>query len=166
MEIEPDLWVVTSLHGISFSNLEFLEDNNYGFYEAWSDRYGVNVSKITRDHFSCEDCIIKEIITTMYHEILHGVIFFAGELEEGSINIGEEKVVRGITGEVWNDFLNEVYRMPSIFMDEDNNQVLIECQIETILEEGLLKTESKINFGKQIVYVLEQQSLPSQILSQ
>lgn len=84
-------------------SLKFIDNEDYAFLE--DNIIYINIEKLWNEHPTV-DGFVEEFVISHTHEMLHLVLFMEGC--EGD-PLGEEKVVRSILGEEWNDKLEWIY---------------------------------------------------------
>lgn len=82
--------------------LKLINDHDYGF--SVNQTIGINIQRIWLENQRF-DAFVKEFASTYNHELLHLML---GSIRRKRI-IGEEKVIRRLMNEPWDDSVEKMY---------------------------------------------------------
>jgi len=88
---------------MTHSTLITIDNEDYAFLE--NGIIHINIEKLWNENPHVE-WFVEEFLTSYTHEMLHLVLY---EEDCQGPALGEEKVIRGILGEEWNDKLEWIY---------------------------------------------------------
>jgi len=87
----------------TYKSLAIIDNEDYAFLE--NNRIYINIEKLWNENPKA-DVFIEEFTLSHTHELLHLTLW---EIDEDGDAMGEEKTIRSLLGEEWNEKLEWIY---------------------------------------------------------